>query len=87
LPSAESPPSAGAPASFEAALSELETLVADLESGKLPLARALSAYKRGAELLQYAQGQLQAASDQVKILEGDLLKNFDTAEGGSSDAA
>ena len=86
MSSAETP-STSQPASFEAALTELETLVADLESGKLPLARALSAYKRGAELLQYAQAQLQAASDQVKILEGDLLKNFDTADGGAADAA
>ena len=71
------------PVSFEAALSELEALVADLEGGQLPLADALSAYRRGAELLQYAQGQLQSAQDQVKILEGDLLRNFESAEGGT----
>jgi exodeoxyribonuclease VII small subunit len=75
-----------AAASFEAALSELETLVAALEGGQLPLAEALDAYRRGARLLQYAQGQLQAAQEQVKILEGDLLKNFEAAEGGT-DAA
>ena len=72
-----------APTSFEAALSELETLVADLEGGHLPLAAALDAYRRGAQLLQFAQGQLQAAQEQVKILEGDLLKSFDAAEGGA----
>jgi exodeoxyribonuclease VII small subunit len=71
------------PASFEAALAELETLVADLEAGQLPLADALSAYRRGAELLQYAQGQLQNAQEQVKILEGDLLKNFSEPESGA----
>ena len=40
----------------ESALEELEKLVADLEGGKLPLADSLAAYKRGAELLKYAQG-------------------------------
>ena len=69
--SAEAPP-----ASFEAALSELETLVANLEGGRMPLAGALSAYRRGAQLLQYAQAQLQDAQEQVRVLEGDLLKNF-----------
>ena len=73
------------PASFEAALAELETLVADLEAGQLPLADALTAYRRGAELLQFAQGQLQSAQEQVKILEGDLLRNFSEPE-NSADA-
>ena len=74
---------AAAPASFEAALGELETLVAELEGGQLPLAEALRAYRRGAELHQYAQGQLQSAQAQVKILEGDLLKNFEPADNGT----
>ena len=43
---------APAPASFETALAELETIVATMESGQLPLAESLAAYKRGAELLQ-----------------------------------
>ena len=71
------------PPSFEAALAELETLVADLEAGQLPLADALTAYRRGALLLQFAQGQLQSAQEQVKILEGDLLKNFSEPESGA----
>ena len=74
---------APSPASFEAALAELETLVADLEGGQLPLADALTAYRRGALLLQFAQGQLQSAQEQVKILEGDLLKNFSEPESGA----
>lgn len=83
--SASAPTSAvpAAPPTFEAALAELETLVADLEAGQLPLADALTAYRRGAELLQLAQGQLQDAQEQVKILEGDLLKNFSEPEGGA----
>ena len=38
------------PASFEAALNELEALVARMESGQLPLAESLQAYRRGAAL-------------------------------------
>ncbi len=76
-------PDASAPsASFEDALAELEALVADLEAGQLPLAEALTAYRRGAELLQFAQGQLQSAQEQVKILEGDLLRNFADPDNG-----
>lgn len=81
-PSASPPAVPAPPQSFEAALGELETLVADLEAGQLPLADALSAYRRGVELLQFAQNQLQGAQEQVKILEGDLLKNFAEPESG-----
>lgn len=64
------------PKTFEAALDELEKLVADLEGGNLPLADSLAAYKRGAELLKFAQGELAVVEQQVKILEGDVLKPF-----------
>ena len=65
------------PQSFEAALAEIENIVAAMEAGQLPLERSLSAYKRGAELLQYCQARLQEAQQQVKILEAGTLKNFD----------
>jgi exodeoxyribonuclease VII small subunit len=64
------------PKTFESALEELEKLVADLEAGKLPLADSLAAYKRGAELLKYGQGELALVEQQVKVLEGDVLKPF-----------
>jgi exodeoxyribonuclease VII small subunit len=64
------------PKNFESAVDELEKLVADLEGGNLPLADSLAAYKRGAELLKYAQGELAQVEQQVKILEGDTLKPF-----------
>ena len=50
----------------------------------MPLADALSAYRRGAQLLHYAQGQLQDAQEQVRVLEGDLLKNFSEPAGADS---
>lgn len=62
--------------SFEAALAELEQVVADMEAGKLSLEESLAAYKRGAELLQHCRGQLDAAQQQVQVLEEGVLKNF-----------
>jgi exodeoxyribonuclease VII small subunit len=69
--------SAPAPASFETALAELETIVASMEGGQLPLAESLAAYKRGAELLQYCQSALKDAQQQVRILERGVLKVFE----------
>jgi len=69
--------SAPAPASFETALAELETIVASMEGGQLPLAESLAAYKRGAELLQYCQSALKDAQQQVQILERGVLKAFE----------
>ncbi len=65
------------PQSFEAALAEIEHIVAAMEAGQLPLEQSLMAYKRGAELLHYCQAQLQEAQQQVKILDAGTLKNFD----------
>jgi exodeoxyribonuclease VII small subunit len=75
---------APAPASFETALAELETIVATMEGGQLPLAESLAAYKRGAELLQYCQAALKDAQQQVQILERGVLRVF---EPGRDDAA
>jgi exodeoxyribonuclease VII small subunit len=58
------------PLDFESALAQLESLVSSMEAGQLSLEDSLAAYKRGAELLQYCQAQLQAAQQQVKVLEG-----------------
>jgi exodeoxyribonuclease VII small subunit len=66
---------------FETALEELESIVETMESGQMPLEKSLSAYKRGAELLQFCQGQLQDVQQQVKVLESDLLRKFAGDEG------
>ncbi|MBI1174299.1 MAG: exodeoxyribonuclease VII small subunit [Sideroxydans sp.] len=62
--------------SFEAALAELEQVVADMEAGGLSLEDSLAAYKRGAELLQLCRGRLDDAQQQVRVLEDGVLKNF-----------
>ena len=65
-----------APASYEAALQELEQLVARLESGDLPLAQLLSQYQRGDELLKFCRDQLEAVEGQIKVLDQGLLKTW-----------
>jgi len=69
---------AAAPASFENALAELESIVAAMEGGQMPLKESLEAYRRGAELLKYCQSTLKGAQQQVDILEKDVLKAFKT---------
>lgn len=68
------------PQTFEAALAELETIVATMEDGRLPLAEALAAYKRGAVLLQYCQAALKDAQQQVQVLERGVLVAFASSE-------
>jgi len=64
------------PPTFESALAELESIVARMEDGQLPLDESLAAYKRGAELLKFCQAQLADAQQQVKVLEAGALKNL-----------
>ena len=73
----ESPPmTTDKPQSFEAALAELEALVAQMESGELPLKESLQKYQRGAELLAYCQDALKDAHNQIEVLEKGVLKAF-----------
>jgi exodeoxyribonuclease VII small subunit len=62
------------PASYEAALEELDQLVGLIESGQLPLEQLLTGYQRGAELLQFCRQKLQAVENQIKILDEGTLK-------------
>ncbi|TMH98345.1 MAG: exodeoxyribonuclease VII small subunit [Betaproteobacteria bacterium] len=59
---------------FERALAELEKIVHSMESGELSLEQALAAHKRGLELARFCQQRLEAAQQQVKVLEGEVLK-------------
>ncbi len=67
------PASPAEPASYEAALEELEQLVARIESGQLPLDQMLAGYQRGSALLAFCRQRLEAVQDQIKVLdEGQL---------------
>lgn len=69
------------PASFEAAMQELERIVATMEQGQMSLEDSLKAYERGAQLLKYCQAQLTEAQQKVRVLEEDTLKVFSDANG------
>ena len=60
--------------SFEGALAELEKIVARMEGGELSLEEALAVHRRGLELARFCQQKLEAAQQQVKVLEGEVLK-------------
>ena len=74
MPKATAKPALPAePASYEAALEELEQLVARIESGQMPLDQMLAGYQRGAALLAFCRERLTAVQDQIKVLdEGQL---------------
>ena len=84
-PDQPSPDSAAPPASFEVALEELEALIQEMESGRLSLEASVGAYRRGAQLVAFCRENLARVQQQVRVLEGDLLKPFDgqTGQGGS----
>jgi exodeoxyribonuclease VII small subunit len=65
---------------FEAALAELEKLVASMESGKLTLEQSLAAHQRGLELAKFCQSTLAQAQQQVRVLEEETLKALPGAE-------
>jgi exodeoxyribonuclease VII small subunit len=67
------------PANYEAALSELESLVAQLESGQMPLDQLLSGYQRGATLLAFCREKLKAVEDQFQVLDGGQIKPWSGA--------
>jgi exodeoxyribonuclease VII small subunit len=56
------------PKSFEAGLKELETIVREMESGELPLERALQLYESGMKLSEVCRKQLEEAETRVEIL-------------------
>ncbi len=55
-----------APKTFEEALKALEAVVRELESGDLPLEKALEAYEKGARLKAECEKMLQEAQRRVE---------------------
>ena len=68
-----------APKTFEEALSELEQIVADIESGQVGLEESLVRYERGTFLIQHCRGVLNSAEKQIELLSK-------TADGGLTSA-
>ena len=67
------------PASYEAALQELEQLVGQLESGQMPLDQLLGGYLLGAALLAFCRDRLTAVEEQIKVLDDGVLKPWEQA--------
>ncbi len=52
--------------SFEAAMAELETIIAKLESGEAALEESISLYERGAALKAHCEAKLKAAREKIE---------------------
>jgi exodeoxyribonuclease VII small subunit len=57
-----------APLTFEAGLKQLETIVKEMESGDLPLERAVELFERGMKLSETCRKQLEDAETRVEVL-------------------
>lgn len=73
------------PVNLEKALAELESLVEDLETGDLPLDKAMKKFEEGIKLTRSCQSALKDAEQKVQILlksaGGDeVLEDFDSGE-------
>jgi exodeoxyribonuclease VII small subunit len=55
-------------ATFESGLLELEQIVKEMESGDLPLERALELYEKGMRLSESCRKQLEAAETRIEML-------------------
>ncbi len=62
------------PKDFESALKELEEIVQSMESDVLSLEASLQAYERGVALSRVCQERLDAAEQQVQVLQNNLLR-------------
>lgn len=62
---------------YEAALAELEAIVARMEGGQLELEASIAAYQRGMALMAHCQAQLTEAEAQIRILENGEIRSVD----------
>jgi exodeoxyribonuclease VII small subunit len=60
---------------FEAAITELESIIKKLEEGELTLEQSLELYERGVTLSRYCHGRIEQAEKRIEILtDGGALK-------------
>ena len=53
---------------FEAALTELDTIVKKLEDGEIPLEQSLQLFERGVQLSRFCHARLEEAEKRIEIL-------------------
>ena len=74
--------------SFEESLTELDTIVQNLEQGELSLEESMTLFERGLKLSQVSQSKLQDAEQKIKILltkDGQIqLSDFDISSNNNS---
>ncbi len=65
---------------FEQAITELESLIENIEINQTDLESALNNYKHGMELVKFCQEKLREVEQKIKILdtESNQLKDFQT---------
>ena len=66
----------GAPERFEDAVSELEQIVAAMETGTLSLEESLARFQRGTELLRHCRGALESAEQRIRVLQDGELRDM-----------
>lgn len=57
-----------APKSFEEAISELEKILAEIESGNVGLEESIARYERGTFLIQHCRGVLAQAEKHIELI-------------------
>ena len=62
---------------FEHALSELESIVAQMEDGHFELDAAIAAFQRGTVLLKHCESQLDVAENHLRVFENGQLQDVD----------
>jgi exodeoxyribonuclease VII small subunit len=81
-------PTAVTAQSFERSLDEMEAVVEELESGEVPLERALELFEKGMQLSQTCRKQLEEAETRVEMLirkgSSVTVEPFPTPSGASS---
>ena len=60
---------------FEQALGEIEKIVSQIESGKLPLDEVVVQFKRATELIRLSNKLLTEVEQQIKKIEPELFKS------------
>ena len=73
------------PRNFEQSIERLETIVADMEGGKLSLEEMIARFEEGQDLIRFCSGKLNEIEKKVEILvkQGDevLAAPFEPGEG------
>ncbi|MBQ7714551.1 MAG: exodeoxyribonuclease VII small subunit [Clostridia bacterium] len=70
---------------FEEAVERLEAIVSSLEKGNCALDDSLDLFEEGVALVKYCSEKLDSATQKVKILTSDGIKDFGKEEDASDD--